>query len=482
MPRSTLQVLLLICIVLSPAAAQDEGAAVQGPEFIEVARSDFTRELSRSGTFIPSVFDEIDIWTEEYFGELLLLEALPHGSPVNAGDVIARFDLRNIDRQILIAEREIRAAELQLESARIQAGIDAERESQTLESARKELELARRYFEGYESVELDLVHREAEARRQYTEHSIEDQQAELKQLEAMYRDDELTDATEEIVLSRSRRNLARTVQSLKLQDERRAYTEAFSEAIQTERRRKDVEAKADHLKRLEARVEIDGRTRRNGVVQVEEALADKVDKLEKLRRDREMLTVRAPRNGILLHGSADDYRPGKSAPRYERGQRAALRSVLFCVAEPDRVWLALDVPESELEEVREGTPVRVTPVAVPGAEFMGTLDLECYPSPGSARTPENTYAAVVKLESAASGIKPGMRGGAEIVTETLRDVIVLPRSAVFGAGSEAHCWVDDGTGEYKRVPVSLGPEKNGEVVVEGELAENQKVLLCAPAE
>lgn len=481
MPRSILPVILFMCTVLSPAPAQEDQAD-SGPDFIVVARSDFTRELSRSGTFIPAEYDEIALWTEEYSGELLLLEALPHGSPVNAGDVIARFDVRNIDRQIMLAERDIRAAELRLQSTRIQAEVDTQREHQTVKGARKDLELARRSFEGYESVELDLVRREAEARRQYSEHSIEDQQAELEQLEAMYRDDELTDATEEIVLSRSRRNLARTVNSLKLQDERRAYSEAFSEAIQIERRRKDVESKVDYLKRLEARTDIDGRTRRNGVVQSEEALADKVAKLEKLRRDREMLTVKAPRNGILLHGSGGDYRPGKVAPRYERGQRAALRSILFCVAEPDRVGLALDVLESDLESVREGTPVKITPTVAPGTEFMGTLDLDSYPSPGSARGQENTYESVVKLENAASGIKPGMRADAEIVIETLRDVIVLPKSAVFGKGDEAHCWIDDGTGEYTRVPVSLGPAKNGEVVVEGDLAENQKVLLCAPAE
>jgi len=83
-------VLIMTIAALSAAAAQDE-AAKKAPESVVAERRDFTEEATRRGTFVPTVFDEIEIWPEEYAGEWLFLEVLPHGTPVGDNDVIARF-------------------------------------------------------------------------------------------------------------------------------------------------------------------------------------------------------------------------------------------------------------------------------------------------------------------------------------------------------------------------------------------------------
>jgi multidrug efflux pump subunit AcrA (membrane-fusion protein) len=443
---------LMVCLVagLAGIQAQEMKEAKKDSDCIVVERRDFETAESLDGVFTPASYEEIELWPEEYSGELLVLEVIEHGTLVSKGDLIARLELKSIDRA-------------------------------TLADTRAELELARRDLEGWDKHELEFKKREAEMRKKATQNYIDDQKDELAQLESMYRDDELVDATEEIVMKRARRDLARSMKALDLQVERRDYTESFSEPAQTERRRMQFRTKELGLQQLIRTQEIDKRSREDGILKAELAFKDQEDKLARIKRDREMLTLRAPADGVLLHGSAEKYRPGSASPRYERGSRLGFRTTLFVVADPDRFNLALNVPESKLEVLKPGMGAKVTPTVPTKIEAAGTLRMDRFPSPKSAAGPENKYEAVIEVDGSMIGLVAGMRGKAEFNVEELTDVVVLPKNTVFGAGKEAHCWIADETsGEYRRVDLELGPEREGEVVVHGEIEAGQKVLLRAP--
>lgn len=480
---SVLTSLCLACCLLAglPAAvAGGGGEDGDGTDPVVLDRRDFSKEITRSGTFVPSRFEEVSLWFEEYSGEMLLLDVLPHGTPVNHGDVIARFDVRGIDRQIEVGERTVRSAELMLKNTVDRAAIDRRASQVALDDSRAELELARRDLEGWEKYELEFNRRTAELSKQYRIHSIEDQEDELAQLESMYRDDELVDATEEIVLKRARRDLARSMTSMKNQDDWQVYTVAYTESARTVRKRRTVEGREKALDRMLRSREIEERSRDEGLEKAEVALRDQVERLERLKRDRGLLTVRASRAGFLLHGSPDDYRPGRVAPRYKRGGRASIRTTLFTVAETDRLGLALDVPESRLGEIRAGMTAKVVPKACPDATLHGRLHLDRFPSPQSAPGAENTYKADVELDLSTSGLVPGMRADVNLMVENLHDVFVLPRSMVHGEGDDAHCWIAvPDSDKPRRIQLRLGPCNDKEVVVYGDLSEKMKVLPCA---
>jgi hypothetical protein len=474
---------LLLCLIagLGDLGAQDVEDQEKAQDHLLVERRDFEATETRDGVFIPAVFEEIEIWPEEYSGELLVLEVIEHGAPVNQGDVIAHFSLRSIDRQIEMLGRELRSSALSLKLTKERAALDDAAARMTLEDTRADLELTRRSVEGWEKHELEFQQRTAEMQKQATENYIEDQKDELAQLEAMYRDDELVDATEEVVLKRARRDLARSNTALDLQVDRREYTESFTEASQTERKRIQLRAKERALERLIKTQEMDKLNRQEGIVKAELAFKDLEDKLGRLKRDRELLNVRAPRSGVLLHGSEDHYRPGQVAPRHKRGSRLGFRTPLFLVADPDRFNLALSIPESKLDTLKHGMGATVRPKDLKHGKGVGVLRMDRFPSPKSAAAPENTYDGVIVIDGTMQGLVAGMRGKAEIKLEKLSDVVVLPRNVVFGAAEDAHCWASDkDTGEYRRMALELGPEGEGEVVVYGDIEEGQKVLLRAP--
>jgi len=481
MRRFSFCFVVLLLAGFSMAAAQEAETQSKSVESVVIERRDFSTDEMRKGTFVPAVFDEVSLWFDEYKGELLMIEVVEHGTPVNDGDVIARIDVGGINKQIEQLERQVKSAALKLQNTAERNTLSEKSAALALDNARYSLEQARRDLEGWERYELDFSQRNAEMSELYTQHNIDDQKDELDQLEMMYRDDELTDATEEIVLKRSRRNLSRTMKSLKNLKDRRAYTVAFAEAAQSVRLRRAVTAKEAALDSLLKSQEIERRSREDGLLQVEMGLKDQKDKLARLKKDSALLSIRASRSGVLLHGSPDDYRPGRTAPRYKRGSRGSARTTLFTIADPDRSAVALDIPESKINSIRTGKAAKVSVAALPDIAVMGTMRVDRFPAPRSAGGSENSHDAEVVIESPVQGVVAGMRAEVKIVVEELKDVIVLPRAAVFGSGTDAHCWTTSDSGdEFQRIAVKLGPATDKEVVVYGVLSDGQKVLLCEP--
>lgn len=365
--------------------------------------------LERSGTFVPAGAAQIELWPAEYRGELLFLEVTEHGTFVNQGDVIARLDTQAIDKMLRDAEVDLHTAELNHASAVTKAKLDGIAARSARDASQRALDQARRSLEGWEKFELEFKKRQEELSVQYSQHGIDDQEDELKQLEAMYREDELTDATEEIVLRRSRRDLARTKFSQKLNLDQRQYDKDYSLPIQSENKRLAVKQAEEALERLIATQEHESLSREDGLKRSDLELAKKRQSLEKLRQDRGLFEIKSPAGGLLLHGSPEDYRPGKSSPRHRRGSQGSIRSTLFTVAQAERLNIALDIPESKLLEVKDGMAVEVRPVCTPERVLVGRLVLERFPSPQSAGGPENLYLGTVEFTSGVAGLLPGMR-------------------------------------------------------------------------
>nr|MBC8328115.1 hypothetical protein [Planctomycetota bacterium] len=65
--------------------------------------------------------------------------------------------------------------------------------------------------------------------------------------------------------------------------------------------------------------------------------------------------------------------------------------------------------ESQISGLQQGAAVTVKPVITTDGELSGTLTIEVFPLPDSARGPENQYAGLVHMTSRHSGWAPGMR-------------------------------------------------------------------------
>jgi len=371
--------------------------------------------VERSGTFVPVHAAEVKLDLESFQGPLEFVDVLAHGSPVREGDVLARFEVEAIDEQIAAAERDLRSTEIRHQNAREQARLDAEGGEQRMEGANDALASAERALAAFEKTELELKRRGNDLNDAYSKDNIEDQKDELAQLEKMYTADELTDATEEIVLKRSRRQLARSETSVELQAARRRFDADYAEQEQRRQRNDAVRDARRNKERLARQLEMEKRGRDDGLARLDPEATTAHERVDQLKREREQLVLRAPRSGIVMHGGLDDYLPGRAAPRHEPGGAAANRAKLFTIAAPGAFEVALDVPESLLLKLDQGMAVKVIPAAQPDGSLMGRLRFDRFPSPKSAGAPENGYDGRVEIDAAPPALVAGMR--AKVVIE-----------------------------------------------------------------
>jgi hypothetical protein len=409
--RSALSLVIALPLSLAASCKSHAPAASAPPKVAEPAQKAAPAappaSSERNGVFAPASPAVVSIWPEAYSGELLVVEVMPQGSTVKEGDVIAKLETRSIDEQVHQAELEASSGAIRHQGVVERNKIDDDAAASALVVARAGLDRAKRSLDGWTKFELAFAKRSDEIAKQNEDANIDDQKDELSQLEKMYKADELVDATEEIVLKRSKRRLDITEKATGLSGERRTYRVGYDEAMQTEVKQENARTQEQALDRLVRGQAIEKRAREDALSRSKDALDLQNQRLEKLKRDREKLVVHAPRAGVLLHGKEKDYRPGRTPARYDRGSQLAARTDVFLVADPAEVAVAFDIPESMLGEAREGAAVDVKAVAIAGANASGTLHLETYASTKVGE--DNGYEATAKLASPIPGALFGMR-------------------------------------------------------------------------
>ncbi|MSR48022.1 MAG: hypothetical protein EXS13_13350 [Planctomycetes bacterium] len=377
--------------------------------------------IERNGTFVPAEATEVKLELEGYQGGLKLVEVVAHGTPVRGGEVIARFKLDDVDGAIAAAERDLRSTEIRHQNQREQARTEQEAADQRLADAIEAVEKAEQAQSVYEKTEIELKRRGVELNDGYTQDGLEDQKDELSQLEKMYTADELTDATEEIVLKRSRRQLARSLASYEIQKARRRLDEEVSEPEVAKAKKRAVRDAKTGRDRLARQLEMEKRSRDDGLVRLEPEMGDANERVAKLRRDRERMVVRAAKDGIVLHGAMADYEPGRGAARHQVDAAVGAGATLFTLAQPGALAVALDLPESQVLKLDQNLAVKVIPAADAARTLVGRLRYERFPDPRSASGAENSYEATVELDGA---MEPSF-----VVGMRCKIVIELPKRA-----------------------------------------------------
>ncbi len=471
-----LTTLVFLPVLVFPAYAQGKTRPPKTAPFVKVEKGALPRAFTLTGRFVPGGARPISLWFKAYQGDLVLTWVLPPGTAVAEGSLLARIDPRGIDKEMESLERQVKDQELALEKAVQEDRLALETEKKQLQAAARNLERARKAYQAWEKVELPLAHRAEDLQAKKLADRIQDQRDELEQLEKMYRQDELVDETEEIVLKRARRDLARSLEAQAIQQAELKHKRAYTEPLERKKKQENLEDLARKLAHLKVQVKLAARGRKAGIEKLRLSLAKLRDHLADLKADRKLFDLPSPRAGILLYGSPRAYRPGGTPPTYRRGSRLSARTILFTIAAPDRVRLALDVPETRLHALKERTAVEVRALAAPSKAYMGSMRVERLPRPGTGGT--QVFRALVEFEGKTPGLLPGMQARAKVLLKPLEGVLLLPRAALLGSEGHWFCYAEKkGTGRFEKTPVRTGPSSEGLVVVQKGLEEGQRVLL-----
>ncbi len=451
--RLSLAVLFLVPVVPAQEAKEYVAASATSPPSSVATKGTIRRTLDREGTFVPADAAEIRLDLDTWKGELTVAEVVPHGSFVNEGDILLRLDPEAIDQKVEEDGMAVARAEMGLRHAEEAARLRVEAEAEALARAENASARAAKKLRGFRELEKRFDEENERLQIQSRNFGLENQKDELDQLEKMYAEDELVDATEEIVLKRSRRGFAQSQAWNSLSEQRRVYDKDWYYAWREEDLVVDADNKGRELKRLKKNQAM---AREKSDADLEKTRYDLVQqkkKLDELKSDREKFVVRSPRRGILLHGAPDDAPWG----RIEKGSSIKNRSVFACVGDPKKMKVATTIAEADILKIKTGTAVEVAPTAAEDAKMIGRLEVEYLPQKG------NVYKATIQLGQTDLRVRPGFACKAVVILEEERDAILVPKTALIerdGSKVVRCAKTEGGPFEERHVVVGICDGKN----------------------
>ena len=244
---------------------------------------------------------EVVVRTEEW-SALTVLHAAPHGAYVRKGDVILELDPEKLDRAItdLRKDMEISAlsqkqVEEQLKALEKTTPIDMEAGERAARLTKEDHDY---YFEVERPFEVKATDFSLKSMKEYLEYEEE----ELRQLEKMYKADDITEETEAIVLKRGRDSVDRAKFSVESAQLSHDHSLKYGIPRRDAEMRESTKRKLLDWERGKVQIPMELNRQRLELDKLRLQRPQVEERLKHLLADRQQMTVKAPIDGIVYYG------------------------------------------------------------------------------------------------------------------------------------------------------------------------------------
>ncbi len=464
--------LLAVLAALAPAAFAGE---------FTVEKKPFQATVSLDGTFLPDAVHHLQldpkVWTD-----FTILDLVPQGGEVAKGAPVVTVDTKAIDRGLADDADTTRLRKMALDAAQRELESLEKSTPWKLEAAERNLKRAKDDHDYFAQVGRPLQEESAKRSRESAERYLEYATEELNQLLKMYKEDDLTEETEEIILKRQRYQVDAAefrLKSARFSSKRVLETTIPRSAIDEAQALKDAELawnlqrealpRALEQKRLEIKKSV-----------VEDHRAD--EKSSELKADRAQMACLSPVEGRVYHG---EIRQGRwnaagAAKFMKPGGKIPARAV-FATVIPKEAKLQLEAfaDESVVVQLKKGQTGSVAPIAAPRSRLALAL-AELATHPGL----DGKYHVVLQVTGppGALPLVPGMKGKIKVSTgDVAGDSLAIPTNALQEEPDGSYTVKVKGEdGTPKSVKVTVGAEANGKILILSGLEAGQVIITPEP--
>lgn len=395
------------------------------------------------------------------------------GKTVEKDDVLAEFDKTEVENQIDERERELIQQQTELESATAELEIQRRDSQASIESAQFSLDISKlkleRYLNGDGPNELRKFMLGAEKARSEFDRLTEG----FKQVPELLNEGFMTkiDAEEErIRLRESEITKESAEKELELYQR---YTDPM------ERRQLDSNVKdAERVKlNAEEKAAISIREKETRVGRSEAQVKQTEQRLEKLKKEVELMSIKAPQPGVVHYG--DPAQPW-NREEIKVGNRFYRGNTLFTLPDLREMQVLINIHEADIDLVKESQVVHITVEAVKERTFMGKVTRVAQVANSDWMESANkTFQVEITMDAIDVELRSGITAHVEIQVEVLEDVLHVPVHAVVAEGGRHFCFVPSGEAFDERV-VEIGKCNEHYVVITKGLDEGDSVLLYDP--
>lgn len=450
----------------------------------KVANEYLKQETTLSGVFEATTMTEVLIRPESW-SEFTVLEAVEHGAKVKKGDSLITFDMKKIDEAIEQSEAANRLSKLALQ----QAEEDQKYYEQTLpldmKAATRSKEIADEELQQFLTKDKALAIRSAEFSLRFSKINLENAQEELKQLEKMYRAEDLREESEEIVLKRARDSV----------DQAKFFLES-SQARHEEFMKYTMPRREEAIKEATTRTGLayEKTKATTPLVQSQKKLSQEKakydqsksdEKLTKLKKDRAAMNLTAPADGVVYYGkstrgnwAAGSF--GTPTDKYQKHQTLRGEEVWMTIVKTRPIFVRMNVSEKDLPGLRTGLTGKATVGAMPDQKVLARIEsIASTPLGGSF----DCKAAVVSGDDN-EALMPGMTCSVKFVPFA-REAVAVPSAMVFTDerdDDKKYVWVKGSAGKPEKKDVEIGKILGGKTEITKGLKEGDMIYKEKPAD
>jgi len=437
LPRRTPWFLLAVgigflVILRTTAADGPEKAVPTKSTTVKVEKSTLTAVVTAKGVVEAGTADEASIKLKAWLGPLVVKKVMvEHGTAVKKGDILVEFDPEKLDQAIRDARQDRAISELALRQTELELPILEKQLPLDLAAAERDHNIALEDLKRFLEIDKPQSLQSAEFQLKSAAFSLDYAKDELKQLLKMYKDKDLTEETEEMVLKRQKysvemsefsykRSKLMTEQSVKVELPRR---EQLARDTATKSELTYTKAK-DSLPLSLAQKKLTF-----AKLKYEESKAK--DRLADLEADRAALSVAAPADGLVYYGKTirGQWSGGTTL---NPGGMVQSGEVFMTVVSQSTLFVRAEVDEKDLRGLKAGLTGKASAPAFPETPLaVKVTRVAAAPLGGK-------YEIRLELTDAPAdlGVVPGMSCSVRLVTALRKDALSLPSSAVFSDDSE----------------------------------------------
>ena len=438
-----------------------------------VHRGSLAAEVEAQGYFEPEEPFDVRVRPKVYSGEMTIKAIAPNASHVKKGDVLLEIDPATIDKQLAASENEVAAAHAALTRAETDVKIEQEQEDLALKMQTEATQRAEDEVKWFKDVDGPDILLEADEGLKNVKANVDDQQDELDELKKMYKSDDLTTDTADIVVKRAVRNLDNLKIALKIATE---HTDKVKSVVYPARKQQVLEAAKQSEQQLAAIKSAQAQSKVLHVTGIVTATANTKaadEHLADLKADKEKLTIVAPADGVVLYGQFTGGAFQNSDERSLRsGEHIAAQQVVMSFYTPGKLRLHLDLPESKFFAIHPGLAATIVPVAYPESKIEGTCDHSAAIDVSTQQGPQ--YNLTISCRNVDAKLVPGMRANVHVHPADSQIAILVPKSAV----ADGHVWLKTEDG-VERKDVVIGKADDKQVEIQKGLNEGDEILVEA---
>jgi HlyD family secretion protein len=463
-------------------AAKPSGAADTKARTHRVEKAPLKIEVALKGVFEAEQMTEVSLAPEEW-STLSVKKAVEHGASVSRGDTLVWLDTQKIDQAIRDLQTDLYTSDLAIKLADEELRNLEKSLPVDMAAAERAKRLADEDLQNFLTVERPLAERLAHHSVKSTRNYLDYEKEELRQLEKMYKADDLTEETEEIILKRQRDSVENSTFQLETAETRRDQTLKVSMPRQEQTAQENVRKQSLAWEKAQATLPLAVQQKRSSLEKQKSERGKSAERLGKLMKDRQIMDVRATADGIVYYGKCvrgNWTTTATIAAKLQPGGTLGSDEVFMTIVKPQPVAVRAVVEEKDLAHVRPGTTGKAAAIAYPDSKMTAKIE-----SVSQIPVTPGNFDARISVSSLGEG-KPPMPGMActiKLLAYEKKDALAVPASAVFADevdDEKQFVYIVVKEGSHEKRPVKVGKRTESKVEIAEGLAEGDQILLEKP--